>query len=104
MTIWFVSRHPGAIEWACDQGLKVDRWQPHLDVAEVMAGDIVIGSLPANLAACVCARGAIYMHLTLALPAHLRGCELTAQQLRELGARLTQLQVDVVSPESGKKG
>lgn len=103
MTIWFVSRHPGAIEWACEQGLKVDRWQPHLDVDEVIAGDIVIGSLPANLAASVCARGAIYLHLTLSLPAHLRGCELTAQQLHELGAKLTQLQVDVVSPPAGNQ-
>ena len=26
MTVWFVSRHPGAIAWAKNQKLKVDRW------------------------------------------------------------------------------
>lgn len=104
MTIWFVSRHPGAVEWAKSQGLQVDRWQPHLDVAEVMAGDTVIGSLPANLAASVCAKGGRYLHLSLELPPRLRGCELTAEQMRALGARLTQLHVEIVSPEAGEKG
>ena len=100
MTTWFVSRHPGAVEWACSQGLQVDRWQAHLDVSDIQPGDIVAGSLPANLAAEVCARGATYLHLALDVPASLRGVELSLQQMQESGARLTQMHIEIVRPES----
>jgi putative CRISPR-associated protein (TIGR02620 family) len=59
MTTYFVTRHPGAIEWAARQGLKVDRLLDHLDVAIIQPGDTVIGILPVNLAAEVCARRAL---------------------------------------------
>jgi CRISPR-associated protein Csx16 len=58
MTTFFVSRHPGASAWAACQGLAVDRLVAHLDPAEVGAGDTVIGTLPVNLAAAVCGKGA----------------------------------------------
>lgn len=90
MTIWFVSRHPGAIEWAQRRGMTVDRWAPHLDVAEIRAGDTVIGTLPVNLAAAVCAKGAIYLNLSLNLPHAWRGRELTADELEAADARLEQ--------------
>ena len=88
MTIWFISRHPGALEWARRHGLQVDQYAAHLDPAHVQPGDTVIGSLPVNLAAVVCERGARYLHLSLELPAHLRGQELSADQLDTLGARV----------------
>lgn len=88
MTVWFVSRHPGAVDWAARQGLSVDRWAPHLDLAEVAAGDTVAGTLPIHLAAQVCACGARYLHLSLDLPATWRGRELTADELAQAGARL----------------
>ncbi len=88
MTTWFVSRHAGAVEWARRQGLTVDRQVAHLDIDELRPGDIVIGSLPVNLAAEVCSRGGRYCHLTLPLPPELRGRELSADQLEALGARL----------------
>lgn len=88
MTIFFISRHPGAIEWAARQQFKVDRQIPHLDPVQIQAGDTVIGTLPVNLAAKVCAKGAAYWHLSLALPAQQRGTELTADDMTRLGAHL----------------
>jgi putative CRISPR-associated protein (TIGR02620 family) len=49
-------------------------------------GDRIIGSLPVTLAAAVCARGGRYLHLSLALPARLRGQALDAAQMRAQGA------------------
>ena len=93
MTTWFVSRHPGAIEWATRQTLAVDEFVHHLDPASVRGGDTVMGSLPVNLAAAVCERGARYLHLSVELPEQLRGKELSADQLDRLGARLEEYQV-----------
>ena len=98
MTTWFVSRHPGALEWAARQGLHIDRFATHLDPAEVQGGDTVIGSLPVNLAAVVCRRGGRYLNLSVTLPAELRGKELSADQLEKLGARLEEYRI-----ESGQK-
>lgn len=91
--VWFVSRHPGAVEWAARQGLTVDRQVAHLDVAEVGEGDVVIGTLPVNLAAEVCARRARFLNLTLDLPPQARGRELSADELEGYGARLEEYEV-----------
>jgi CRISPR-associated protein Csx16 len=88
MTVWFVSRHPGAIEWARRHGLQVDRWVPHLRADEVDQGDTVGGTLPLQVAARICSRGAHYLHLTLDLPPHARGRELSVDELERYGARL----------------
>ena len=45
MTIWFVSRHPGALDWAARHGIGYERHVAHLDPEEVSPGDTVIGSL-----------------------------------------------------------
>lgn len=66
----------------------MDQVIDHLDPATVALGDIVIGSLPVNLAGEVCARGGAYLHLSIDLPAELRGRELSAEQMRACGARL----------------
>ncbi len=88
MTTYFVSRHPGAFEWADAEGIAVDRVIDHLDPAIIEPGDMLIGSLPVNLAAAVCERGAQYLHLSLDLPVTLRGRELSAQQMRDCRARI----------------
>lgn len=93
MTTFFISRHPGAVVWAMRQGLHIDRVVPHLDPADVAAGDTVMGTLPVPLAANVCARGARYIHLSVNLPAELRGQELSADQLDALGAALCEYRV-----------
>ena len=97
MTTFFVSRHPGAAEWTREQGIAVDRRVAHLDPAEVQAGDVVIGTLPVNLAAEVCARGGRYLHLSLDLPADWRGRELSAADMQACGVRLEEYRVQRVA-------
>lgn len=92
-TTYFVSRHPGARDWAAEEGFVVDQIVEHLDIQILAPGDTVIGSLPVNLAAEVCARGAAYFHLSLVLPPELRGKELSATEMRNLGAKLQPFQV-----------
>lgn len=88
MATWFVSRHPGALEWLRRQGLSADRIVSHLEPGEVLPGDTVIGNFPVNLVADLCARGVCYLHLGLCVPAEWRGRELTADQLDACGAVL----------------
>jgi CRISPR-associated protein Csx16 len=93
MTTIFVSRHPGAVEWAKRQKLAVSQFVPHLDWAQVQPGDTVIGSLPVNLAAHVCASGAAYWHVSVIMPADMRGRELSATDLERLGAQVQAFEV-----------
>lgn len=94
MTTYFVTRHPGAIEWAARQGLKVDRQLHHLDVSIIEPGDTVIGILPVNLAAEVCARGGRFFNLSLTVPPEARGRELSADELERFGARIEEYRVE----------
>jgi CRISPR-associated protein Csx16 len=89
MTTFFVSRHPGALDWMRRHGIAFDRHVPHLAMEDVRAGDTVIGSLPVNLAAEVCARGAAYQHLSLEVATADRGRELSAEDLDQYEATLT---------------
>lgn len=93
MTTWFVSRHPGALQWMRQHGPTFHRHVVHLNPADVQPGDTIIGTLPVHLAAQVCERGASYLHLTLELPAHARGRELSANELSVLGAALQQFHI-----------
>ncbi|NEX19129.1 CRISPR-associated protein Csx16 [Thiorhodococcus mannitoliphagus] len=93
MSLYFVTRHPGARDWAGEEGITVDQVLEHLDPAIIQPGDTLIGSLPVNLAATVCARGGRYLHLSLDLPPALRGQELSAEQMRACGARVEEYQV-----------
>jgi CRISPR-associated protein Csx16 len=91
--VYLVTRHPGAKDWAAGEGLAVDEVIDHLEPERIDAGDTVIGSLPVSLAASVCERGARYLHLSLTLPAEVRGHELSADDLRRLGARVERFTV-----------
>jgi CRISPR-associated protein Csx16 len=88
MTTTLVTRHPGAVEWVARQGIAVDVLLPHLDPASIQPGDIIIGTLPVNLAAEVCARGGQFWYLSLDLPDGARGRELSADDLEAYDARL----------------
>lgn len=88
MTTWFVSRHPGALQWMRQHGHAFDRHVSHLDATQVVPGDTVLGTLPVQLAAQVCARGTAYWHLTFPMPQEARGGELGAGELSKLGAAL----------------
>lgn len=88
MTTYFVSRHPGAVQWAAAQGLDGATLVAHFVPSIVEPGDFVIGSLPVNLVAQVCDRGGRYLHLSLDLPPQARGRELSAEEMTEFGARI----------------
>lgn len=88
MNTIFVSRHEGAVRWINSQPIRVDRFESHLDLTSVDAGDTVIGTLPVQLAAKVCEKGAIYLHIVLDLSENQRGVELTSQDISHAGAHL----------------
>lgn len=88
MTTWFISRHPGAKEWAKTQGLTVDITIEHLEVDMVKHGDVVIGTLPVHIVADLCKRGARYLHLSMDIPENFRGKELSGDQMTTFGAQL----------------
>lgn len=96
MTTYFVSRHPGALDWAAQEGIKVNRLVAHLLTDEIQRGDVVLGTLPVQLAAQVCERGARYLHLSLDIPQDLRGKDLSADDMRVCGARLEEFHVEKI--------
>ncbi|KLV01453.1 CRISPR-associated protein [Photobacterium aquae] len=91
-TTWLVTRHPGAKEWLQQQGIT-GTMIDHLDIDCVKPGDTVIGTLPINLAFRVCQLGAIYQHLSLEIPRHLRGVELTSREMEQCGISLERYRV-----------
>ena len=93
MTIWFVSRHPGALAWARQNGIAFDRHVAHLNTRKIAAGDTVIGSLPVNLAAEVCTRGAAYGNLSLRVAEQDRGRELSAEELQSYNATMEHYEI-----------
>ena len=98
MTTYFISRHPGALEWAKQHHIHYDVHYPHLSRLDfLMEGDVVIGSLPINLVYILNLQGVRYQHLSLVIPQELRGVELSAQQLQQCQAKLEEFQVTKVN-------
>lgn len=93
MTTFFISRHPGAIEWIKKLGVHIDRWESHLSLSDVMAGDVVVGTLPIPMVYELNRKGATYLHLSVEVPASLRGKELSFTDLEVLGATLQSFRV-----------
>lgn len=97
MTTYFVTRHAGAKQWATEQGIQVDYLVDHLNIGDLHDGDSVLGSLPVNLVAELNAKGVRYFHLTLPLSEQLRGKEISAELMRELGAKLEEFVVQKIT-------
>jgi len=97
MTVWFVSRHDGALEWAKERGILDDSQSVKvvsgIDVEQVALDDYVIGTLPVHLVADICARGAHYLHIAMQVPAGRRGSELSAAEMVEFGATVREFLV-----------
>lgn len=94
MSLWLVTRHPGAQRWLAQQGLSAHQVVPHLEPAQLAPGDDVVGVLPYHLAAIVIAGGGHFYNLDVTIPPCLRGQELTAEQLSNLGAKITEYRVE----------
>ena len=90
MTTWFVSRHPGALDWIKSKGLQVDKWIKHLDTSLIEPGDTVIGTLSMEAAATVCRKGARFIAIELNLSESMRGKELTSDTLNQIHCKLTE--------------
>lgn len=101
----FVTRHAGAREWAERRGINIDEVIEHLPpdkISEIInPGDLVIGSLPVNLAADICRSGGRYKHLSLNVPPEVRGRELSADDMEQFGATLEEFIVS--TPKDDKK-
>jgi CRISPR-associated protein Csx16 len=101
VTAYFVSRHPGAVEWVQRQGIAAELVS-HLEARQVRAGDLVLGTLPIQLVAAVVANGARYLHLEIDLPPERRGADLTADEMEVLGARLIEYEAHRVEPGAAR--
>lgn len=98
MTTYLISRHSGAVEWMEQSRYAYDKHLTHLnDYSQLKAGDTVIGSLPINIVADLNDLGVHYLHLSLYIPEHLRGKELSAEQLSNLSAKLEPYKVQRLS-------
>ena len=102
MATYLVGRHDGARDWFERRDVNRDELIPHLDVEIVEPGDVVVGTLPVNLAAEVCSRGGRYVHLSMRVPAEFRQRELTPEQMDEFGATLEEFTVRRVERTSRK--
>ena len=88
---YFVTRHKGALNWLRQNVDVVATHLPHLrDLQCIQAGDHIYGTLPVNWVAEVCKRRTHYFHLQVEIPEQLRGLELSAEQLYEMGAQLVE--------------
>lgn len=97
MTTYFVTRHQGAIDWAKASNVQFDVHLTHLgDDIVLKSGDTVIGTLPINIVYDINQLGVRYLHLSLDMPAHLRGLELNAEQLLVCNASLQEFVVKIV--------
>lgn len=99
MTTWFVTRHNGAVFWAARQKLYAPDMKrvADLDPDWVQSGEIVYGTLPVNLVSKIIARGARYFHLSMNIPAELRGRDLSADEMEQIEATLEEFHAHSVS-------
>lgn len=94
MTTYFITRHPGALQWAEQSQLHYDVHLEHLLSLSVLnTGDTVVGTLPINMVYQLNQKGVSYVHLSLEIPPALRGIELTAEQLNSCKATLEKFEV-----------
>ncbi len=94
MTTYFITRHPGALQWAAQNQLHYDVHAEHLlCFSDIKEGDTVVGTLPINMVYQLNQKNVSYVHLSLQIPPSLRGIELTAEQLNGCKASLEKFEV-----------
>lgn len=97
MTTYFITRHDGALDWAKENNVQFDIHLTHLsDNVTLKAGDVVIGTLPINIVYKINQMGVRYVHLSLELPADLRGVALSYKQLLACQASLEAFNVQLI--------
>lgn len=94
MTCWFVTRHKGAQHWIQQNTqIQVDSFVEHIQLKDIHAGDVVIGILPMDMVAQLCAKGVRFLNLVMDLREQDRGQELSAQDMVARNARLIEVKV-----------
>ncbi|MDR1510143.1 MAG: CRISPR-associated protein Csx16 [Synergistaceae bacterium] len=93
MESWFVTRHPGAAEWAKRHNFAIDRVVSHLDIEKIKPGDRVMGTLPVNIAAEICRKGAAFYHLSMNTAESQRGKEISADDMDAMRVHLERYSV-----------
>lgn len=93
---YLVSRHAGAIEWCFRKGYEVDNVISHIDLEQIHSGDIIIGILPLPMVAAIQQKGGRYLHLSVPLNAELRGVEISADTMEQLGAKVEEFYVEKI--------
>lgn len=91
-----ITRHPGAADWVRKQVGHAVEVAPHLEPGEIEPGVHYYGVFPLHLAAAICERGSACWAISVNMPPALRGQELSALQLDELGALLVRYQVQAI--------
>lgn len=89
---WLVTRHQATKDWLLAK-MGFDSIVDHLDINLIHDGDEVVGVLPINIAAEVCAKGARYFHVAIQVTKDQRGKELDDQELAQLDPKLIEYQV-----------
>lgn len=103
MKRWLITRHPGAVQWFADKRYVFDQVVRHIEVEKIAPGDAVYGTLPVPLVASLCARDIEYWHLNIPMNATDRGRELSAQDLRRLGATIERFRCTRYSDDNGEQ-
>lgn len=99
MTCYLITRHEGTRRWVDIMARKerlpfsVDMRLEHLDSSLLKEGDIVVGTLPVQLANELYKKGVAFWSLDIQVPPELRGQELSAVHLAKFGARFTRYEV-----------
>ena len=95
-----VTRHKGAVEWLRQAGHVPAEGEvkvlAHLDedaINSLAEGDVVIGVMPFSLAARLNTKGVRTFTLALDIPAEMRGKELSAEDMDNLGAQVEEVVV-----------
>ena len=94
MTTMFVGRHQGTLAWIRRQPIVIDRYLDEFRIECVRPGDTVIGTLPVDLAAEVCERGARFIAVVMDIPKIKRGLELSEKEVEECRIRLRAFHVE----------
>lgn len=87
----FVSRHKGAYGWFNKHHPKLAEnceYKNHI-ITEEIAGNIIIGTLPINLSV----NAEEYWHLTMNIPAEMRGKELTIEDMEALDCKIERYEI-----------
>ena len=91
MTSYLITRHSGAIDWAKQQNLKIDKVLSHINeinIERLSSNDKIYGNLPLHIINTLCEKNIEYWNLDLDIPLALRGKDLNLKEMNNCHARI----------------